>query len=373
MTSDQPLVSIGVPVYNDGPYLRNALERLLAQDYRNIEIILADDGSSDGSREICREYAQRDARIRLFENKHNLGALQNHKFVFDVSAGDYFAWGSGHDYFHPAFVSRLLENLQANPSVVMCCPQSVFMDENGEIFRTTKGGLDTRSLPPAVRFEKMLAHLVGGGTANIFYGLYRQQSLAQVDVKRQDVIILGELSLLGEITQVYEVLYHRLVNKAELGRERKDRHTRMLTGLDGFSVDALMPYVGVLFSYMQVIEESKLPAVDRQFMFQVMREEAYRLKAILHNEFASFVEIGQHELRSNRNFLEIQRYRATQILDGLNKAQMLGIKTWRSNRLRSACNKILGKVRRIKIDPLEKKKVYVLNKFSNLKKYFRRV
>jgi glycosyltransferase involved in cell wall biosynthesis len=373
MTIDQPLVSIGVPVYNDGPHLRNALERLLDQDYRNLEIILADDGSTDGSREVCREYAQRDARIRLIENKHNLGAYGNHKFVFDVSTGDYFAWGSGHDYFHPAFVSRLLENLQANPSVVMCCPQSVFMDENGKIFRTTKGGLDTRGFPPPDRFEKLLVHLVSGGTANIFYGLYRQESLAQVDVKRQDVIILGELSLLGEMTQINEVLYHRLVNKTELGNERKERHTRVLTGLDGFSVDALMPYVGVLFSYMQVIEESKLPAVDRQFMFQVMREETFRLKAILHNEFAGFVENGQHALQSNHNFPEVQRYYAPLILDGLNKAQMLGIKTWRSNRLRSACNKILGKVRRIKIDPLEKKKVYVLNKFSNLKKYFRRV
>ena len=75
VTRDLPLVSIGVPVYNGENYLRQALESITNQTYRNLEILIADNASTDGTEAICREFAARDERIRYHRHPTNLGAL----------------------------------------------------------------------------------------------------------------------------------------------------------------------------------------------------------------------------------------------------------------------------------------------------------
>ena len=59
-----PLVSIGVPIYNEERFLEESLVSLCSQDYSNLEIIISDNASIDGTSEICREFANRDPRIR---------------------------------------------------------------------------------------------------------------------------------------------------------------------------------------------------------------------------------------------------------------------------------------------------------------------
>ena len=67
------LISVVVPVYNAGPYLRQCLNSLAAQTYPHVEIILVDDGSFDGSGQVCREYAERDGRFQYVRLSANRG------------------------------------------------------------------------------------------------------------------------------------------------------------------------------------------------------------------------------------------------------------------------------------------------------------
>lgn len=94
---DHILVSIGMPVYNGEEYIRDALDALLCQTFTDFELIISDNASSDRTEAICREYAQRDARIIYFRQKENLGAAANFQFVLDRARAALFMWAAYDD------------------------------------------------------------------------------------------------------------------------------------------------------------------------------------------------------------------------------------------------------------------------------------
>jgi GT2 family glycosyltransferase len=116
-------VSVLVPVYNTASYLRPAIESVLAQSYPHFELILIDDGSSDGSAAIALEYANRDARIRLLRNERNLG------FVASVNRGAAHAHGhfvilNTDTVVPPNWLERLLAPMVADAGIASTTPFS---------------------------------------------------------------------------------------------------------------------------------------------------------------------------------------------------------------------------------------------------------
>ena len=74
---NNPLVSIGMPVFNGEKSLAQALDALLEQDYSNLEVIISDNGSTDGTPEICQEFLKKDLRIKYYRSSENLGSNWN--------------------------------------------------------------------------------------------------------------------------------------------------------------------------------------------------------------------------------------------------------------------------------------------------------
>lgn len=342
------LVSIGLPIYNESKYINRTIESWLAQDYSNFELIIVDNASTDGTAEICREYSHKDKRIRLIENLQNIGTYRNHKLAFELSCGKYFTWAGGHDHVHPSFVSKTIEVLNANPGVVMCTTRSEFRDEHDESWRTTKGGLDLRGIPPHERYINLLQHATSGGTANLFYGLYRRETVSQVvEFKKNigaDIALLMQVALLGEIVQLDDVLYYRFVPRdARKDNKRIHRHVRDIFGENSFEVGAQMPNVGMLFGYMQVIEDSDLSLVEKQFMFESIMNESRRIQNMLIAEFENFITKGKDEIFRFENDSVAQRYRAIQILNVINRAGMFGLASTASADLQALCQNLVGR------------------------------
>src|SRR5215813_5507947 len=88
--SNRPLVSIGLPVYNEERFLRETIESLLAQDFQDFELIISDNASSDGTEKICREFVVLDRRVRYERSEANRGAFVNFDRVFELASGKYF-------------------------------------------------------------------------------------------------------------------------------------------------------------------------------------------------------------------------------------------------------------------------------------------
>src|SRR4051812_24045089 len=98
MTTDNlssiPLITVGLPVFNGENYLRGALDSLLAQRHDSFEIVISDNGSTDGTRAICNEYVAKDPRIRLLVSDINRGAAWNFNEVVRHARGRYFMWAA---------------------------------------------------------------------------------------------------------------------------------------------------------------------------------------------------------------------------------------------------------------------------------------
>ena len=104
----EELVSVIVPVYNVEAYLPHCLECIEAQTYKNLEIILVDDGSTDGSGRICDEYAAKDPRARVI-HQPNTGCWAARNAGQDAATGEYLWFPDGDDYFHKDIIRLMYE------------------------------------------------------------------------------------------------------------------------------------------------------------------------------------------------------------------------------------------------------------------------
>ena len=111
-SSKFPKVSIGLPVYNGEKYLSKTLENLLGQSFTDIEIVISDDGSSDRTQDICKEYSSKDPRVRYFRQGNNFGMpVKNFRFVLDNALGEYFMFASHDDSWNHKYIEELLNIL----------------------------------------------------------------------------------------------------------------------------------------------------------------------------------------------------------------------------------------------------------------------
>jgi glycosyltransferase involved in cell wall biosynthesis len=116
MMTEGPLVSIGVPVRNGGELIGEALELLVNQTYRNIEIIISNNNSNDQTEEICTRLQAQDKRIKYYRQDKDLNVLENFRFVVDHSLGAYFMWAAHDDRRSLNYVEVLLAKMLQEPN-----------------------------------------------------------------------------------------------------------------------------------------------------------------------------------------------------------------------------------------------------------------
>lgn len=208
MTEDVQ-VTIGMPVRNGGQQIRTAIDSLLAQTHRNIRLIISDNCSTDETREICRDYARRDSRVVLHEQKENLGICGNFRFVLMQAETPFFLWACHDDVWAPEFVQKNLENLQRNPRAVASTSRVAMVTPDGH--REMSNG--TFALEGTVT-ERLARFFHDPGEVSRFYGVYRTEALkrsfpADIDVFGYDWIVMALNLLEGDHLELPEVLLTR--------------------------------------------------------------------------------------------------------------------------------------------------------------------
>lgn len=113
-------ISVIVPVYKVEPYLRKCLDSIVNQTYRNLEIILVDDGSPDNCGMICDEYAERDNRIRVI-HQENRGVSSARNEGLKIASGDWIGWVDSDDWIEPDMFAYLIENVERYQTDIAVC------------------------------------------------------------------------------------------------------------------------------------------------------------------------------------------------------------------------------------------------------------
>jgi glycosyltransferase involved in cell wall biosynthesis len=201
MTTQRPLVSLGIPTYNSEGVIRDALDALLAQTYDNLELVISDNGSTDRTGEICQEYATKDRRVKYYRNPTNLGVHENYRRVVTLSTGEYFMWAADDDLKPPDAIEHCLNALSRNQRADMAHGIVLVQVPGGDLFEFPNV-VQTSNTDAAARirlFTRGIEHNA------MQYGLYRLDSLRQATLGSHmgpEYLLLLQMFLLGEVEYV---------------------------------------------------------------------------------------------------------------------------------------------------------------------------
>lgn len=205
-----PRVSIALPVFNGEGLVERAIESVLAQSFDDFELVISDNGSTDGTEDICRSYAAKDQRIRYYRNHTNLGGSKNFTRSFELCSAEYFRWQSHDDELAPDFLLRCVEILDEDPSVVLAFSKMSIIDEHRTVIKQDlplrPPKVDSRK--PQERFTNLIIDRHG-----CFYvwGLMRTQVVRQTRLlpayTSSDRAFLAEVGLHGRYSVAPEILF----------------------------------------------------------------------------------------------------------------------------------------------------------------------
>ncbi|MCX6718067.1 MAG: glycosyltransferase [Candidatus Staskawiczbacteria bacterium] len=132
------LVSIVLPTCNGSRYLKQSIDSCLNQTYKNLELIIVDDGSSDNTADIIKSYS--DRRIRYFKHEKNLGLPAALNTGFAKSAGEYLTWTSDDNFYAKKAIARMAEVLEKNKDIGFVYANFYLIDEAGKILKPLRAG-----------------------------------------------------------------------------------------------------------------------------------------------------------------------------------------------------------------------------------------
>ena len=221
-------VSVIVPIYNAEKYLRQCLDSVLNQSLEDIEIILIDDGSTDGCAEICKEYIS-DSRV-VYYRKENEGLAAARADGISRASGEYLGFVDSDDYIKPEMYEKMYNAAKSNDSDIVFC--NCQENDNGHIFtpEMPEGAYDRQAIKEKI-LSQTLAYIGKGGTKRAIrwsncLRIYKRETLEKNNIRfdrrlrrSQDLQLTYEATLVAQnYYYIAEPLYHNRVVADSLSR-----------------------------------------------------------------------------------------------------------------------------------------------------------
>ena len=283
MTDNIPLVSVIMPVYNSEKYLNEAIDSILNQTYKNIELIIIDDGSSDNSVKLIREY--KSSKIKFYQNEKNMGVSATRNKAIDLSKGKYIALLDSDDISPLYRIEKEVEFLEKNVDFGL-------VGGHYQRFKTNKFFTRKKTIKHSLILEenKVRVNFVGSFAASTVMfrtdivknnNLYFDSSLKMAE----DFDLWRRISFFSKVTNLNELLlYYRLHPSSAMKRNE-------------------VPYINTVIAIRKSFDHLHIKNDD------LFNDENQRIKDInsfftLINRLENFLEENKVEKKFNQIYLE---------------------------------------------------------------------
>ncbi len=262
-----PLVTIGMPIFNESKFIEDSLKSILAQEYPNLKIFIYDNASTDNTFEKCQALVKQDPRVILARHDSNLGSGAN--FIYTLNSAPkettYFMWASGHDLWEPNYISECVNTLENHPHASIAYGTSHWVDESGALFDREYGWIDTRGLRPIARFFTIL-----WSNMNPILGLIRYEYLNKIEFEHfyvgYDLIVLSKLGLSGDFIHNTKTGWSRREFRGNQSHSKKiKRYKSPEYKLSGSYLDKYFPLLKLPIELAKTIIYSDLSYLEKTF------------------------------------------------------------------------------------------------------------
>jgi glycosyltransferase involved in cell wall biosynthesis len=292
--SSNPSVNIGLPVFNGQEKVERALDSILNQTYRNIQVLISDNASTDNTQAICERICAEDERVFYVRQPVNLGPTANFNAVLDLARGDYFMWLGHDDWLSERFVEVCVKTLDENPDISLACGEAVYYQDGDESHRGVVVQLPQES--PQERVTAYYSLVAENGT---FYGLMRREQLANREIGNimgGDWLVVASMAFLGKVVTLPSVSVHR-----ELGGSTVS-YTKIANTLGVSKFQAVFPHAVTAFSaFREIAWHDPIYSLKRTDRVRL----AWKCQRIIRSRFdASLLSILQRGLRLGRHSIK---------------------------------------------------------------------
>lgn len=241
----QPLVSVCIPTYNRAQRMKRAVEALLQGEYRNLEILVSDNGSGDDTRGVGEALALAHSQVRYFRHPENMGPIPNFEFVRQQARGKYFLWHGDDDYLDPGYIRACVEALERDPSLVLASGLAAYHYLGAHDISHYGNVIQPGSESPLLRIASYLWRVREN---SMFCGVYRVDRVKDGQMPNLlagDWMWMADVLLHGRALVIPAVHVHR-----DYGDSTSDNIARIVRvqGLPAWN--ARFPWAAIVFSFM---------------------------------------------------------------------------------------------------------------------------
>jgi len=236
------LVSVGIPTRNRAARLERAVRSVLAQEGAELELIVSDNASTDGTAQLCDELAAADPRVRVVRQATDIGAEANFQTVLDAARGSLFMWLADDDWIDPGYLAACAACLDQHPDHVVVCGRGRYYRGGEQVFVERPVNLLSRS-----RSARLVGFYKTVTLNGPFYGVILREQLLGLPRRKavgNDWLVVAALAYTGMIRTVEGVSIHRSIegtsqDEDSLGRayglsRRQARHWYLIVALEVF-------------------------------------------------------------------------------------------------------------------------------------------
>ena len=260
-----PLVSIGVPFFNNEKSIERLIESLLNQNFENIEIILSDNCSTDNTKEKIDKYLI-NKKINYFRNEKNFGPIYNHNVLLDYAKGKYFMWAHSDDFLSKNFIKDAVQILEKDDEISSVSGKIIYIEngvESGNLHEPKNLNID--------EYKRIANYISSNFVDTLMNGLHRKSDVEKLKyIMSTEIPFTFNLLVKGKIEGCNTIKYFKCVQKKRSMKEIIE-HYKCKNPLIGRYGWYLISICELLKSNLNIIQKVKIIIRFIQYKFPLIR------------------------------------------------------------------------------------------------------